>query len=62
MLREIALTVATRTGMTVSPTLAERECPDVDLEGRPDGVHFSDPGADAAATALDPELRVLLTG
>ncbi len=60
--RVAAQRVASRTGMTVSATLARRECPNVDLDARPDGVHFSDPGADAAAAALAPELRSLLTG
>ncbi|MDZ4827484.1 MAG: SGNH hydrolase domain-containing protein, partial [Actinomycetota bacterium] len=57
--RAIAETVAPRTGMTVSTVLAERDCP-VDLETRPDGVHYTDEGADAATEALAAELRASL--
>jgi lysophospholipase L1-like esterase len=54
---EVMARVAARTpGTTLSRVLAETGCP-VDLDRRPDGVHYSDPGADAAAAALEADLR-----
>ncbi len=55
-LRVLAERVAARNHMQVSRVLTGLECPTVDLAGRPDGVHYSDPGADRAATALAPDL------
>lgn len=55
----LATRVVPRAGVTVSTTIADRECP-ADLAARPDGVHFSGPGADAAAAALEAELVDLL--
>ncbi len=45
--------VAAAGGMTVSPVVHDLGCP-VDFGARPDGVHYSDAGADATATRLAP--------
>ena len=50
--------VAAGNGMTVSPIVHDLGCP-VDFGARPDGVHYSDPGADAAAARLGPEIERL---
>jgi peptidoglycan/LPS O-acetylase OafA/YrhL/lysophospholipase L1-like esterase len=47
--------VARRNGMQVSSVVHDLGCP-VDLESRPDGVHYADAGADAVARELGPQL------
>src|SRR5262249_19606292 len=45
--------VAARTGMAISDIAHDAGCP-VDFGARPDGVHYSDAGADAATARLLP--------
>jgi peptidoglycan/LPS O-acetylase OafA/YrhL/lysophospholipase L1-like esterase len=47
--------VAAKNGMTVSAVAHDLGCP-VDLGARPDGVHYSDAGADATAARLGPQI------
>ena len=47
--------VAAANGMNVSPVAHDLGCP-VDLGARPDGVHYTDAGADAVAQVLGPEI------
>jgi hypothetical protein len=54
----IARSVAATNHMTVSPTAHDLGCP-VDFHARPDGAHYSDPGADAVATVLGSEIERL---
>jgi SGNH domain (fused to AT3 domains) len=55
-LRSVARSVAPQTGITVSDVVHDTGCP-VDFAARPDGVHYSDPGADAVAARLGPEIE-----
>ncbi len=52
----IADRVAARNGMRISRTLTELECPEVNLDIRPDGAHYSEGGADRTADALAPDI------
>jgi hypothetical protein len=42
--------------MTVSDIVHNTGCP-VSYASRPDGTHYSDPGADAVAALLGPEIQ-----
>ena len=53
VLRTIDHRVGAGNGMTVSDALHDPGCP-VDFGVRPDGVHYSDYGADATLTFLGP--------
>ena len=55
-LGSVVRSVATRTGFTVSDIVHDSGCP-VDLSSRPDGTHYSDPGADQVAARLGPEIE-----
>ena len=57
-LRSVALSVAARSGITVSDIAHDLGCP-VDLAARPDGTHYSDAGADAVTVRLGPEIERL---
>src|SRR5262249_37562926 len=46
---------ATASGMTASSNPPDLGCP-VDYRERPDGAHYSDPGADVVAAALGPQI------
>ena len=50
--------VAATNGMTVSTAAHDLGCP-VDFGARPDGVHYSDAGADTTATRLGPQIARL---
>src|SRR5207244_2800569 len=50
--------VAATNGTTVSSVVHDLGCP-VDLRARPDGVHYGDAGADAAAARLGPQIKRL---
>jgi peptidoglycan/LPS O-acetylase OafA/YrhL len=56
VLASIDRTIAAVNGMTVSNIVHEAGCP-VDWSIRPDGTHFSDPGADAVTVRLAPEIE-----
>jgi peptidoglycan/LPS O-acetylase OafA/YrhL len=47
--------VAATNSMSVSAVAHDRGCP-VDFSSRPDGVHYGDPGADATAALLAPQI------
>jgi peptidoglycan/LPS O-acetylase OafA/YrhL len=57
----LARQVAPTDRMTVSATAHDLGCP-VDYRDRPDGAHYSDPGADVVATALGPQILRLGAG
>ena len=57
----LARQVAAANAMTVSATAHDLGCP-VDYHERPDGAHYSDPGADIVATALGPQILRLGAG
>ncbi len=50
--------VAATSGMTVSSAAHDLGCP-VDMHARPDGVHYTDAGADTVAAALGPQIMRL---
>jgi peptidoglycan/LPS O-acetylase OafA/YrhL len=50
--------VAARNGMAVSNVVHDEGCP-VDFLDRPDGTHYSDPGADKVAARLGPEIKLV---
>jgi peptidoglycan/LPS O-acetylase OafA/YrhL len=60
VLRSIARAVAARNGMTVSDVVHDTGCP-VNFAMRPDGVHYSDPGADATLARLGPVIAGMAT-
>ena len=60
VLRTIALAVAKGNGMTVSDVVHNAGCP-VDFATRPDGVHYTDAGADATLGRLGPVVAHMST-
>jgi peptidoglycan/LPS O-acetylase OafA/YrhL len=56
VLTRIEHAVAAENGMGITDVTHDRGCP-VDFEARPDGVHYSDAGADATTAQLAPLLR-----
>ncbi len=56
VLTRIEHEVATDNGMGISDIADDGGCP-VDFDTRPDGVHYSDAGADATTAQLLPLLR-----
>ena len=55
-MRTIDHAVATRDGVTVSDVAHNAGCP-VDFGIRPDGVHYSDSGADTTVALLAPVIE-----
>ena len=53
VLRKIDHQVAARNGMVISDVVHDAGCP-VNRQMRPDGVHFTDAGADATLAYLGP--------
>lgn len=52
----VARSVASQAGFTVSDVVHDAGCP-VNFSSRPDGTHYSDPGADVIAARLGPEIE-----